>query len=97
MPIKYWKYLLLNTKMAKYAGRRRKTTYTPKRYGRKAATAKKPYGGSRYGNDAFVKVEYINNLATNPPTGSPPLGGEVFSTMRVDRETGTDGNTYLYS
>ena len=47
-----------------------KTSYTSKRksyvprkrtYG---ATVKKPYGGHRYGNDAFVKVEAIEPLAT---------------------------------
>lgn len=37
----------------------RKYTYTRK------ATAKRPYGGSRYGNDAFVKVEAIESLTPN--------------------------------
>jgi len=48
--------------------------YVPRRrtYG---ATTRKPYGGSRYGNDAFVKVEAIENLSNT--------GNEVFSTMRV--------------
>ena len=47
-----------------------KTSYTSKRKSyvprRRigGATTKKPYGGSRYGNDAFVKVESIDNLAT---------------------------------
>jgi len=41
------------TSKAKYTRR-----YVPRRrsYG---ATVKKPYGGSRYGNDAFLKVESI--------------------------------------
>ena len=48
--------------------------YVPRRrtYG---ATTRKPYGGSKYGNDAFVKVEAIENLSNT--------GNEVFSTMRV--------------
>jgi len=49
---------------------------------RKAAprrtSTKKPYGGSRYGNDAFVKIENVEPLATLAGTT-----GEVFSTMRV--------------
>lgn len=47
--------------------------YVPRR--RYGATTRKPYGGSRYGNDAFVKVEALENLANT--------GNEVFSTMRV--------------
>ena len=71
-----------------------KTTYTSKRksyvprrrtYG---ATVKKPYGGSRYGNDAFVKVEAIENLSVT-------AGANVFSTMRVTAPVIGPGNTYL--
>ncbi len=49
--------------------------YVPRR--RYGATTRKPYGGSRYGNDAFVKVEAIENLSNT--------GNEVFSTMRVSQ------------
>ncbi len=68
--------------MPKYAGRRRPTTY--KRRSTRGSTVKKPYGGSKYGNDAFIKVEYINNLAVTPSTGTPALQGEIYSIMRVD-------------
>jgi len=30
----------------------------------KRTSIKKPYGGSRYGNDAFVKIENVEPLAT---------------------------------
>lgn len=61
--------------MAKASYARR--AYVPrKRYG---ATVRKPYGGSKYGNDAFVKVEAIEPLATL--AGVP---NNVFSTMRVN-------------
>jgi len=50
--------------MGKYAVRRPKTTY--KRSFKR--TTRKPYG-DRYGNDAFVKVEAINNLSTIPSSG----------------------------
>lgn len=55
----------------------RMTKTTRKTY--KSASVRKPYGGSRYGNDAFVKVEAIEPLAT------PAVGNsiDVFSTMRV--------------
>ncbi|AXH78903.1 MAG: hypothetical protein [Circular genetic element sp.] len=82
--------------MPKYAGRRRPTTYR-KSYGmRRRATVRKPYGGSKYGNDAFVKIEKTNNLAVSAPSGTG-LAGEIFSTMRNDEEpiTSNDGNTYL--
>lgn len=36
----------------------------PRKYAKKASN-KKPYGGSRYGNDAFVKVEAIEPLTPN--------------------------------
>jgi len=42
-----------------------KKSYPSKR----GATVKKPYGNSRYGNDAFVKVENIEPLATSLITG----------------------------
>lgn len=76
--------------MPKYAGRRRPTTYAPKRRSyMRGATTKKPYGGSRYGNDAFVKVEAIQPLAAT-------VANQVFSTMRVcNGIAGTPGNTYL--
>lgn len=68
----------------------KRKSYVPRRR-TGGATARKPYGGSRYGNDAFVKVEAIQNLAT--PGGGV---GSVFSTMRVcDGNQGTAGNTYL--
>jgi len=54
--------------------RRTRSTYTPRR----GATVKKPYGGSRYGNDAFVKVEAIEPLSVTAGV----LAGQVFSTMR---------------
>jgi len=65
-----------------------KTTrrYVPRR--RTGATVKKPYGGSRYGNDAFVKVEAIENLSNT--------GDQVFSTMRTTQSfSPSPGNTYL--
>lgn len=68
--------------MPKYAGRKRATTYV-KRRSYKRTTKRQPYG-NRYGNDAFVKIEAINNLAVSASTSVPPLEGEVFSTMRCD-------------
>jgi len=40
----------------------KRKAYVPRRrtYG---ATVRRSYGGSRYGNDAFVKVESIDNLS----------------------------------
>jgi len=70
------------TKRSSYVPRRRST----------AASARKPYGGSRYGNDAFIKVEKIE------PLGTGALGTiNVFSTMRTIANPGgaTPGNTYL--
>lgn len=57
------------------------------------STVKKPYGGSKYGNDAFVKVEKLAPLSVTAL-------GEVFSTMRVVKNpTGgpsqAPGNSYL--
>ena len=74
--------------MPKVTYAKRKTTYVPRRrtYG---ATVKKPYGGHRYGNDAFVKVEAIEPLAANAASN------EVFSTMRVVDGGPAPGNTYL--
>lgn len=57
---------------------------------RKGATTRRPYGGSRYGNDAFVKVEVIEPLATQ--AGIP---NNVFSTMRVNTPSVSVGNSYL--
>lgn len=34
------------------------------------STVAKPYGGSRYGNDAFVKIEAIEPLATIAGVGT---------------------------
>jgi len=62
---------------------------TPRRRG---ATVTKPYGGSRYGNDAYVKVEAIEPLATSAVGNSI----DVFSTMRVNiPQTVSPGNSYL--
>lgn len=82
--------------MPKYAGRKR-ATYSVKRRSYRRTTTKRPYG-NRYGNDAFVKIEAINNLAVSESTAVPPLEGEVYSTMRVDQNPGAGqqfGNTYL--
>jgi len=74
---------------ASYTAKRK--VYVPRRrsYG---ATVKKPYGGHRYGNDAFVKVEAIDPLATGLVASN-----EVFSTMRVVAPPGLNipGNSYL--
>jgi len=51
-------------------------------------TVRKPYG-DRYGNDAFVKCENVEPLATSVATE------EVFSTMRVNSPVAGPGNTYL--
>jgi len=69
---------------------RSRSAYVPRRRSRMTGTSvRKPYGGSRYGNDAYVKVEAIDNLSTT-------VGNEVFSTMRVSSVIGTSpGNTYL--
>jgi len=56
-----------------YSKRAPKRSYTRKA----AASVRKPYGGSRYGNDAFMKVESIEPLAVKG------VNGEVFNTMRV--------------
>ena len=58
----------------------------------KRSTVKKPYGNSRYGNDAFVKIEAIEPLAI--PAAA---NGQFFSTMRVSQSPGgtTTGNVYL--
>lgn len=54
-------------------------------------TTQKPYGGSRYGNDAFVKVEAIESLTNNGGNLS-----ETFATMRVSTPgVPTPGNTWL--
>lgn len=42
----------------------RMTKTFKKSYPSKRATVKKPYGNSRYGNDAFVKVENTEPLST---------------------------------
>ena len=46
-------------------------------YATRRTTVRKPYG-DRYGNDAFVKCENVEPLATGV------LTEEVFSTMRVN-------------
>lgn len=57
---------------------------------------KKPYG-TRYGNDAFVKVEVINSIASVGPGSN-----EFFSTMRTNAPfnildpNSTAGNSYIY-
>lgn len=75
-----------------YGSKQRFPKKKARSYARRA-TVRKPYGGSRYGNDAFVKVEKIVNLSTSTGT----VVGEVFSTMRQDQvPTGaTPGNSYL--
>jgi len=76
--------------MPKSAYMSKRKSYVPRKR-TSGATARKPYGGSRYGNDAFVKVERIENLAT--PGGNV---GEVFSTMRVvDGANNVAGNSYI--
>ena len=58
---------------------------------RRRPTVGKPYGGSRYGNDAFVKCEAIEPLGTTAASAT-----EVFSTMRVGQGASlVTGNTYL--
>lgn len=57
---------------------------------RKGASVRRPYGGSRYGNDAFVKVEVIEPLATQAG-----IANNVFSTMRVNTPSVSVGNSYL--
>lgn len=58
---------------------------------RRRTTVAKPYGGSRYGNDAFVKVEAIEPLGTTAASAT-----EVFSTMRTGQGASlVTGNTYL--
>jgi len=77
--------------MRTYPNSKSKRTYAPRR--RTGASVKKPYGGSRYGNDAFIKVEAIEPLANIGPNG------EVFATMRVIANPSggspIPGNTYL--
>jgi len=42
-----------------------KRAYVPRRRTTaRVATVRKPYGGARYGNDAFVKIEAIEPLST---------------------------------
>ena len=58
---------------------------------RRRTSVAKPYGGSRYGNDAFVKVEAIEPLGTTAASAT-----EVFSTMRTGQGASlVTGNTYL--
>jgi len=65
----------------------KRTTYVPRR---RTTTAKKPYGGSRYGNDAFVKIEAIEPLANAANSAN------VFATMRVNGFAAiAPGNQYL--
>lgn len=55
-------------------------------------TNRTPYG-NRYGNDAFVKCETIEPLATGPDIDA---GEQVFSTMRTNTyQAVAPGNTYL--
>ena len=72
---------------ASYTSKRK--SYVPRRR-TTAATVRKPYGGSRYGNDAFVKVESIDNLSTT-------FGNQVFATQRISLPPAgvTPGNVYL--
>jgi len=58
----------------------------------RGATVRKPYGGSRYGNDAFVKVETIEPLGTQLT-----VPNNVYSTMRVNSPFVGPGNSYLGS
>ncbi len=66
---------------------KRPTTYAPRR--RAAPSVRRPYGGSRYGNDSFVKIEAIEPLSTIGP------GNQVFATMRVNDTAAGPGNQYL--
>jgi len=63
----------------------KRSTYVPRR----RATVKKPYTNSRYGNDAFVKIEEIAPLASSAATPN------VYSTMRVNSVLAAQGNQYL--
>jgi len=64
--------------------------YVPRK---RTATVRKPYGGSKYGNDAFVKVEAIEPLGT-----LAGIANNVFSTMRVNAPLALQpGNVYLGS
>jgi len=67
----------------------KRKAYVPRRRTYGGATIRKPYGGNRYGNDAFVKVEAIEPLANALGTAN------VFSTMRVNAPVVAGGNTYL--
>ncbi len=67
---------------------RARATYVPRRR-TKTPSVKKPYGGSRYGNDSFVKIEAIEPLSTIGP------GNQVFATMRVNDTAAGPGNQYL--
>lgn len=72
----------------RYTSRTRKS-YAPRK---RTPTTKKPYG-SRYGNDAFVKIEYLDKLS--------PIGviANIYSTMRVNAIPGAlpglERNHYL--
>ena len=70
----------------------RMTTRGRKAMPSRRTTVAKPYGGSRYGNDAYVKVEAIEPLAT-PAVGT---SADIFSTMRVTvPQALSPGNSYL--
>jgi len=71
----------------------RMTTRRAKAAPARRATVRKPYGDSRYGNDAFIKVEAVEPIGTGIGNNS-----QVFSTMRVNEPQGVSpGNTYLRS
>ncbi len=72
-------------------GKGRMTSRSLKAAPTRRSTVKKPYGNSRYGNDAFVKIENTEPLATLTSSAN-----QVFSTMRVTPgPASTPGNVYL--
>ncbi len=60
---------------------------------RKRPTIRRPYYGNRYGNDAYVKVESIQDLSVQPSGGADV--NAIFSTMRVNASAVGVGNTWL--
>ena len=70
----------------------RMTTRRARAMPSRRSTVAKPYGGSRYGNDAYVKVEALEPLATDAAGN----GVDIFSTMRVTvPQPNSPGNQFL--
>lgn len=69
------------------AKRMRRTAFKPRS---RKSSVRKPYT-SRYGNDAFVKVESIEPIATQGTANS------IYSTMRTNAPTTAPGNSYLFN